>query len=130
MSIETGMSIDVNVYEVADFYADVFEVEKNEEIVSEEITNDENMFNADVVLFNNEVNRYDKLRENGQLEMEKRLKDIYQTEIHWISWHVSRTLIEQGSFFDAVASFFKTTKSVHLWNTKNNRGVSNYEKRK
>ncbi|WP_035051663.1 hypothetical protein [Carnobacterium pleistocenium] len=82
MSIETGMSIDVNVYEVADFYADVFEVEKNEEIVSEEITNDENMFNADVVLFNNEVNRYDKLRENGQLEMEKRLKDIYQTEIH------------------------------------------------
>jgi len=80
MSIETGMSIDVNVYEVVDFYADVFEVEKNEQI-----TNDENMFNADVVLFNNEINRYDKLRENGQLEMEKRIKDIYQTEIHEIS---------------------------------------------
>lgn len=79
MSIETGMSIDVNVYEVVDFYADVFEVEKNEEII-----NEDNMFNADVVLFNNEINRYDKLRENGQLEMEKRFKDIYQTEIHEI----------------------------------------------
>lgn len=77
MSIETGMSIDVNVYEVVDFYADVFEVEKNEQIAY-----DENMINADVVLFNNEINRYDKLRENGQLEMEKRIKDIYQTEIH------------------------------------------------
>lgn len=79
MSIETGMSIDVNVYEVVDFYADVFEVEKNEQIAY-----DENMLNADVVLFNNEINRYDKLRENGQLEMEKRIKDIYQTEIHEI----------------------------------------------
>ncbi|WP_373471970.1 hypothetical protein [Carnobacterium alterfunditum] len=79
MSIETGMSIDVNVYEVVDFYADVFEVEKNEQI-----DYDENMINADVVLFNNEINRYDKLRENGQLEMEKRIKDIYQTEIHEI----------------------------------------------
>ncbi|SIO24602.1 hypothetical protein SAMN05878443_2161 [Carnobacterium alterfunditum] len=79
MSIETGMSIDVNVYEVVDFYADVFEVEKNEQIAY-----DENMINADVVLFNNEINRYDKLRENGQLEMEKRIKDIYQTEIHEI----------------------------------------------
>lgn len=79
MSIETGMSIDVNVYEVVDFYDDVFEVEKNEQIAY-----DENMINADVVLFNNEINRYDKLRENGQLEMEKRIKDIYQTEIHEI----------------------------------------------
>ncbi|MBT2732893.1 hypothetical protein [Carnobacterium sp. ISL-102] len=79
MSIETGMSIDVNVYEVVNFYADVFEVEKNEQIAY-----DENMINADVVLFNNEINRYDKLRENGQLEMEKRIKDIYQTEIHEI----------------------------------------------
>ena len=77
MSTESAMSLNLNVYEVIDFYADVFEVEKNELI-----TDDENTFDPDVVLFNNEINRYDKLKENGQVEIEKITKDIYQVEIH------------------------------------------------
>lgn len=77
MSAESAMSLNLNVYEVMDYYADVFEVEKNEPI-----TNDENAFDPDVVLFNNEINRYDKLKENGQVEIEKITKDIYQVEIH------------------------------------------------
>lgn len=77
MSTESAMNLNINVYEVMDFYADVFEVEKNGLI-----TNDENTFDPDVVLFNNEINRYDKLKENGQVEIEKRTKDIYQVEIH------------------------------------------------
>ncbi|MER2226988.1 MAG: hypothetical protein ABS916_08050 [Carnobacterium sp.] len=77
MSTESAMNLNINVYEVMDFYADVFEVEKNGLI-----TNDENTFDPDVVLFNNEINRYDKLKENGQVEIEKITKDIYQVEIH------------------------------------------------
>ena len=77
MSTESAMNLNINVYEVMDFYADVFEVEKYGLI-----TNDENTFDPDVVLFNNEINRYDKLKENGQVEIEKRTKDIYQVEIH------------------------------------------------
>lgn len=77
MSAESAMSLNLNVYEVIDFYTDVFEVEKNELI-----TDDENTFDPDVVLFNNEINRYDKLKENGQVEIEKITKDIYQVEIH------------------------------------------------
>lgn len=75
MSIESSMNL--NVYEVMDFYTDVFEVEKNGLII-----NDENTVDPDVVLFNNEINRYDKLKENGQVEIEKITKDIYQVEIH------------------------------------------------
>lgn len=77
MSTESAMNLNINVYEVMDFYADVFEVEKNGLI-----TNDENTFDPDIVLFNNEINRYDKLKENGQVEIEKITKDIYQVEIH------------------------------------------------
>ena len=77
MSTESAMNLNINVYEVMEFYADVFEVEKNGLI-----TNDENTFDPDIVLFNNEINRYDKLKENGQVEIEKITKDIYQVEIH------------------------------------------------
>ena len=77
MSTESAMNLNINVYEVMEFYADVFEVEKNELR-----TNDENTFDPDIVLFNNEINRYDKLKENGQVEIEKITKDIYQVEIH------------------------------------------------
>ncbi|MER2174793.1 MAG: hypothetical protein ABS911_08950 [Carnobacterium sp.] len=77
MSTESAMNLNINVYEVIDFYADVFEVEKNELR-----TDDENTFDPDIVLFNNEINRYDKLKENGQVEIEKITKDIYQVEIH------------------------------------------------
>lgn len=77
MSQETAMSIDVNVYEVMDFYADVFEVEKNEMI-----TYDEDSLDFDVVIFNNEPNRYDRLKENGQLEIEKITKNIYHVKVH------------------------------------------------
>jgi len=77
MSTESAMNLNINVYEVMEFYADVFEVEKNELR-----TDDENTFDPDIVLFNNEINRYDKLKENGQVEIEKITKDIYQVEIH------------------------------------------------
>lgn len=77
MSQETAMSIDVNVYEVMDFYADVFEVEKNEMI-----TYDEGALDFEVVIFNNEPNRYDRLKENGQLETEKITKNSYYVKDH------------------------------------------------
>ena len=66
MSTESAMNLNINVYEVMDFYADVFEVEKNELR-----TDDENTFDPDIVLFNNEINRYDKLKENSQVEIKK-----------------------------------------------------------
>ncbi|WP_407372060.1 hypothetical protein [Carnobacterium sp.] len=77
MSTESAMNVNINVYEVMDFYADAFEVEKIELIPDDETT-----FDPDVVLFNNEINRYDKLKENGQVEIEKITKDIYQVEIY------------------------------------------------
>ena len=79
MALETGMSIDVNVYEVMDFYADAFQVEK-----SERVNYDEKSLDPDVVVFNSVLNRYDKLKENGQAEFEKMTKDFYQVEIHKI----------------------------------------------
>lgn len=75
MSTQTSMSLDVNIYEVMDFYADVFEVEKNEMIIY-----DENILDSDVVLFINEKNRYDILKENGQIEIDRLTKDIYPGE--------------------------------------------------
>ncbi|MEG0552606.1 MAG: hypothetical protein RR533_03630 [Carnobacterium sp.] len=77
MSAEADMSIDVNVYEVMDFYADVFQVEN-----TEVVTYNEKSLDPDVVIFNKELNRYDKLKENGQVELEKITKDFYQVEIH------------------------------------------------
>lgn len=79
MSAEADMSIDVNVYEVMDFYADVFQVEN-----TEVVTYNEKSLDPDVVIFNKELNRYDKLKENGQVELEKITKDFYQVEIHEI----------------------------------------------
>lgn len=79
MTAEADMSIDVNVYEVMDFYADVFQVEN-----TEVVTYNEKSLDPDVVIFNKELNRYDKLKENGQVELEKITKDFYQVEIHEI----------------------------------------------
>lgn len=79
MSLETSTSINVNVYQVMDFYADVFEVENNERIAYDEKTLD-----RDVVIFNKETNRFDKLKENGQVEIEKMTNDFQQMATHEI----------------------------------------------
>lgn len=70
MSEETSVNINVNVDEVMDLHADVFEIEENKMVPQ-----DENALDLDVVLFDNEKKRYDKLKENGQLEIKKRTKD-------------------------------------------------------
>lgn len=77
MSSETDMVINVNAYDVIDFYIDVFQVENGKGLIY-----DEKSLDPDVVIFNSELNRYDKLKENGQAEFEKRTKDFYQVEIH------------------------------------------------
>ncbi|WP_034551820.1 hypothetical protein [Carnobacterium funditum] len=79
MSEVTAMSVNINVYQGMDFYADVFQVEN-----SERMTYDENTLDSDVVAFNNDFNRYDKLKENGQVEIEKMTKDFSQFVIHEI----------------------------------------------
>jgi uncharacterized glyoxalase superfamily protein PhnB len=77
MSEDTTMSININVYQVADFYADVFQVENNEMMIDSESTLD-----PDVIIFNNDLNRFDKLKENGQVEIEKMTRDFSQVQTH------------------------------------------------
>lgn len=77
MSEENFMSINVNIYQVADFYADVFQVEDNDRMIDSNDTLD-----PDVIVFNNELNRFDKLKENGQVEIEKMTKDFSQFQTH------------------------------------------------
>lgn len=79
MSEENPMSININIYQVADFYADVFQVEDNDEMIDSESTLD-----PDVIIFNNDLNRFDKLKENGQVEIEKMTKDFSQIQTHKI----------------------------------------------
>ena len=77
MSEEAAVSVDVNVYQVLDSYTDIFQVENVEAVIYDESTLD-----PDVIVFNKDLNRYDKLKENGQIELEKMTKDVYQVEIH------------------------------------------------
>lgn len=77
MSEEISMSININVYQVADFYADVFQVENSEMMIDSET-----ILDPDVIIFNNDLNRFDKLKENGQVEIEKMTKDFSQVETH------------------------------------------------
>ena len=77
MSEEVATSVDVNVYQVLDSYTDIFQVENVEAVIYDESTLD-----PDVIVFNKDLNRYDKLKENGQIELEKMTKDVYQVEIH------------------------------------------------
>ena len=77
MSEENFMSINVNIYQVADFYADVFQVEDTDKMIDSNDTLD-----PDVIIFNNELNRFDKLKENGQVEIEKMTKDFSQIQTH------------------------------------------------
>ena len=79
MSEEAAVSVDVNVYQVLDSYTDIFQVENVEAVIYDESTLD-----PDVIVFNKDLNRYDKLKENGQIELEKMTKDVYQVEIHEI----------------------------------------------
>ena len=88
MSEEAAVSVDVNVYQVLDSYTDIFQVENVEAVIYDESTLD-----PDVIVFNKDLNRYDKLKENGQIELEKMTKDVYQVEIHEMTQNrVSRTL--------------------------------------
>lgn len=77
MSEENFMSINVNIYQVADFYADVFQVEDTDKMIDSNDTLD-----PDVIIFNDELNRFDKLKENGQVEIEKMTKDFSQIQTH------------------------------------------------
>ena len=77
MSEENFMSVNVNIYQVADFYADVFQVEDTDRLIDSN-----NTLDPDVIIFNNELNRFDKLKENGQVEIEKMTKDFSQIQTH------------------------------------------------
>ncbi|SEL15225.1 hypothetical protein SAMN04488700_0600 [Carnobacterium iners] len=77
MSLETTLHFDVIHYKAIDFCTIVFEVEKDESTNYSEKTLD-----PDIIIFNNQKNRFDKLKENGQVEIEKITKDISQPKIH------------------------------------------------
>ncbi|WP_414839443.1 hypothetical protein [Carnobacterium sp. TMP28] len=77
MSLETTFYFDSIHYKATDFYTTVFEVEKDESTVYNEKTLD-----ADMIIFTNQKNRFDKLKENGQIEIEKTTKDRSQPDTH------------------------------------------------
>ncbi|MCA9764970.1 MAG: hypothetical protein KC455_00975 [Carnobacterium sp.] len=77
ISLETTLYFDSIHYKATDFYTTVFEVEKDESTVY-----NEKSFDPDMIIFNNQKNRFDKLKENGQMEIEKITKDRSQPNTH------------------------------------------------
>lgn len=80
MSIEASFDIHAHeliAHEIMDLYVDIFEVEK-----IKTMTSGEKPLNPALFGFTNETIPFDKLKENGQVEMEKVPRDFHQVKIH------------------------------------------------